>query len=355
MERSPDLERISGSIPALDPLTVLRSPLKLRGDHHIPRILPGPMEGVMTPWFCHAAAALDLTDGWMTPFFRLSDNLPRKRKFTEFLTPFLDSGKPVILQLMGCDAALMADAAALAAANFQLCGIDVNFACPSPTVLRSGGGGAMLRHPATMVKIICAMRQALPELPLSVKLRTGYESEQEMAGYLPELAAAGVDLISIHFRTVKEVYSQAPGRKERLTRAVELAGAIPVFGSGDVYAITDAQEMLSCGCAGIMGARGWLRDPWLLRRLGNPHEDMTTDKGREAFWGELMKQASALPEPRPRPGLTGLAAYMWGGQNPRFRALLKLSDQEFWNGGSAEGSLNTGNSDADAVTPGNSL
>ena len=344
----------------MDTLTELQPPLTLPhcGAMPLPRIMPGPMEGIMTPWFCRAVTALQLVDGWMTPFFRLSDNLPRKRKFADFLTPFLASGQPVILQLMGCDAGLMAEAAALTAANFPLSGIDVNFACPSPTVLRSGGGGAMLQHPSTMLAIVRAMRTALPRLPLSVKLRTGYASDQEMADYLPALADSGVDFFSIHYRTVKEVYQVAPDRGERLRRAVMLANRVPVLGSGDVYTATDAAELVSCGCAGIMGARGWLRDPWLLRRLQGHATALAPDAGRQCFFQELQKQARQEPAPGPRPGLTGLAAYLWGAQDPRFRALLKLTDQEFWSGnpvGSSVASDSVSGPDTTPGTPGNSL
>jgi len=313
---------------AIEPL-----PLRHVGNQPIPRILPGPMEGVMTPWFCRAAVSLDLVEGWMTPFFRLSDNLPRRSKFARFLTPFLSSGKPVILQLLGSDAILMAEAARLAAESFNLAGIDVNFACPSLTVIKSGGGGALLRYPDEMVKIITAMRAALPELPLSVKLRTGYESEREMDAYIPALAAAGADFISVHFRTVKEVYSEAPGRAQRLTQAVKLADGLPVFGSGDVYSVADGEALMVCGCAGIMGARGWLRDPWLLRRLrekttGNDVVDV--NDYRQRFFSSLQHHAKQEKPPWPRPGLTGLAAFMWGVKTPEFRRLPALDDHAFW-------------------------
>lgn len=312
-------------------LTLLSLPLPIeRGS--IPRILPGPMEGVMTPWFCRAAARLDLIDGWMTPFLRLSENLPRRSKFAHFLEPFLFSDKPVILQLMGNDAGLLTEAAALAAKHFPLAGIDVNFACPSPTVLRSGGGGAMLRDQAGMVRIVTAIRAALPELPLSVKIRTGYDHPAEMEKLIPMLTTAGVDFISVHFRVVREVYRQVPGRQERLALAVKLAGKVPVVGSGDLYAVTDAEALIDAGCAGVMGARGWLRDPMLLRRIkaaatGNTCEE---EDWRPKFFSALREEAMQNPQPWPRPGLTGAAAFMWGTNHPLFRELLARDDDSFW-------------------------
>jgi len=334
------LERLSRGLHAMDTLALLTRPLTLRpdGPTRLSRILPGPMEGVMTPWFCRAAAELDLIPGWVTPFFRLSDNLPRRSKFARFLAPFLDSGKPVVLQLMGNRPELLADAARTAADHFPLAGIDLNFACPSPTVLRSHSGGALLRQPDQMQDIVAAVRAAIPHLPLSVKLRTGFASDREMETYIPRLAAEGLDLIAVHFRTVGEVYRETPGRSERLTRAVALAGNVPVFGSGDVYSTADAATILSCGCAGVMAARGWLRDPELLRRLQHPDHglDSTSEDDREAgrrrFFLALREQARGEMPNQPRPGLTGLAAFMWGTDSPFFRRLLKFDDQAFWIG-----------------------
>lgn len=330
-----DLGAAVGIFRTMGPLSGFAFPLPTPHGA-VPRILPGPMEGVMTPWFCRAAARLELIEGWMTPFFRLSDNLPRRSKFARFLEPFLSSGRPVILQLMGNDTVLMAEAAALAAEHFPLAGIDVNFACPSPTVLRSGGGGALLRDPAAMGRIVAAMRDALPSIPLSVKIRTGYDDPAAMERFIPLLTGAGVDFISVHFRVVTEVYREVPGRLERLERAVRLAGSVPVIGSGDVLTAADAEALAGIGCAGVMGARGWLRDPLLLRRIraaaeGQTDDFQAADDWRGRFFLALREEARKGPEPWPRPGLTGAAAFMWGAGDPRFRGLLQRDDRAFWN------------------------
>ena len=66
-----------------------------------PELWPGPMEGVMSPELIRAANALGLTERWMTPFLRLSTAVPGTRKLAEFAAPFLESGLPVTVQLMG--------------------------------------------------------------------------------------------------------------------------------------------------------------------------------------------------------------------------------------------------------------
>ena len=59
------------------------------------QFLPGPMEGVMSPEFLRAANALELTGRWITPFFRLSQELPKAKYFRRFLAPFAPVPKTV--------------------------------------------------------------------------------------------------------------------------------------------------------------------------------------------------------------------------------------------------------------------
>ena len=77
----------------------------------IPRFWPAPMEGVFTESFVRAVNELELTDVWMTSFFRLSESMPKLKVFREFLSPYTESGIPVSAQLMGRDPELLSGSA----------------------------------------------------------------------------------------------------------------------------------------------------------------------------------------------------------------------------------------------------
>lgn len=228
----------------------------------------------MHPATVRVLGELGVIPRWMTPFFRISENVPRKRFFAEFLEPFRAAGVPIAAQLMGnCPERLAV--AATVFAELGVAEINLNFGCPSSTVLRSGAGGALLKTPERMRAILEAVRRAVAPLPVTVKMRVGMDAPGEMELLLPNLPC---DRLYLHFRTVRELYRPAPGRIARLRRAVELAGSVPVVANGDIDTPEDAAAVLaSTGAAGVMCARGLFRDPGLLRRIaGLPAEDAET-------------------------------------------------------------------------------
>ncbi len=220
----------------------------------------------MHPALVRAVSELGLTRRWMTPFFRLSSGLPRRRILEAFYAPFGASGLPVAVQLMGTDPALLA-AGAASFAELGAVEVNVNFGCPSRQVNSRGAGGAALREPERMAEILTAIRAAVAPLPVSAKLRCGYAEEGELERILP-LIAPCCDKLYFHYRTVREGYGPAPRRRERFQRALELAGGVPLILNGDVTAAESGLVLCrELGAAGLMAARGFLRDPGLLGRL----------------------------------------------------------------------------------------
>lgn len=288
-----------------------------------PRFFPGPMEGVMTPLFCRAFQQLHLTTGWLTPYYRITTHVPKPARLKKFLQPYLEGDLPVIVQLLGTDAGLQA-AAAARMLDCGARGINLNFACPSRQVLRSGAGGAMLRDPELMAQILTEIKNALPDISLSVKIRCGFENWQECEKIVPALAETGIpDFIAAHFRTVKENYAAVTGGLARLRRIVRLAGTVPVIGSGDVFSGADARKMLETGCAGVMAARGILRDPFLIHNLQQPGKRRpAAEKGRQYFFRALQETAKEHPEFFSRSKFLEYAAMMWGKDSPQFAQLL---------------------------------
>ena len=305
----------------------LSSPISIKEDFILPsRVILSPMEGVMSsPLFHTCAKEWKLTDSWMTPFLGISPSSPPsvgalRRKYKTLLA----EEKILTLQFLGHDAKAMAlGAKAAVKAGFN--SININFACPSGTVLKTGSGGSLLKTPETMKKILLLIRELAPEITLSVKLRTGFSDPQEMEEYLPYMKEWGADWGILHYRTVKENYKILPPekRKERLMRASQLVnGTLPLFGNGDILTVEDAEEVISsCHCQGVASARGLFFNPFLLRELKG---EVIPEEGRKKFlafmrakveeqlWGDGIYLESVL------------SAY--GKDSPQFREAMEFSN-----------------------------
>ena len=252
------------------------------------------MEGVFTESFIAAVNELQLTDVWMTSFFRLSESFPKERIFKEFLAPYMASGIPVCAQLMGREVELMAQGAC-ALSRAGAAGINLNFGCPVPRVVKGKCGGAMLREVSLMADIISAVKAALPHVELSVKLRSGFESPREMEKIIPALKEAGTDKFFFHYRTVRELYASGiPEREMRFRRMMELAGETPVVLNGDFGGVKETlEQMEEFQCAGIMLGRNFLSEPGILRHLrgesGVSKEEFCYALIRNGLAGEALK------------------------------------------------------------------
>ena len=279
-------------------------------------VWPGPMEGVASAAFTAAANALRLAPRWMTPFIRLSSALPGKRTIREFLAPFLAGGVPVTAQLMGTNAELVARCAE-ACLELGAAGINLNFGCPSRRVVNGGAGGGALKSPDRAAELLAQVGEALPGVPLSVKMRTGWASFAEFDGVIAKLRATGAaQKFFIHHRTVKEGYMEIPDRMARFERIGAACRGVPLVLNGDIGSVDDAREVVKrTGAAGVMCARVWMRDPFLLRRIaGGDAPDPET--GRELFYAELVRSGIAGG------ALIEAARMLYGTNHPRFLKLI---------------------------------
>jgi tRNA-dihydrouridine synthase C len=293
------------------------------------------MEGVMNPHYVAAMSDLGWVDAWITPFLRLGHGLPKRVKFQRFINPFLVAGVPVTVQLMGLDANLLGDAARviydlneeLPKSHPGVVGFDLNCACPSRQVVKSGSGGNLLRSPLDMVHQLREVKRAVPEAFVEVKVRTGFSDWREMRQFIPMLVDEGVDLLHVHFRTVEEGYrSVSGGGLERLGEAVQLAGQVPISASGDIFSIEDAERVVrETGCAGVLAARGLLKDPFLIRRIEG---DLEKSDQRLVFFNALLV-AARQREVAPNKGVfMENAAWMFGAKSHFFKNLTKMTVPE---------------------------
>ena len=242
-----------------------------------------PMEGIMSPWFIRTCGRLGLTDHWITPFFSVTGGaVPSGRIIRKRLAPYFETGIPITAQVLGKDPGNVVKCAVHLVQTGLVAGINLNFACPSSTVTGNGAGSAMLEYPDLVEKIISAVRNELPEtIPLSVKLRSGVR-KPEIESVIKSAVYGGAGTIIFHYRTKDEMYFPVQNGWERIRKAIEFAGSIPVIGNGDIHSVEDAEQMISdTGCKSVALARAFLGTPTLLHRINGKHDLRHIDLAEE--------------------------------------------------------------------------
>lgn len=222
-----------------------------------------PMQDVTDLPFMRLMARYGGPDLFYTEYFRVhaTSNLekPILRSITEN-----DTGRPVIAQMIGNDIeALVRTARELQ--RHSVAAIDLNLGCPAPVVYRKCAGGGLLREPKRVEAILRALRDAI-EIPFTVKTRIGFDDSGVFGEMLPIFARSGIDLLTVHARTVLEMY-RSEVHYEFIARAV--AGMpCPVLANGNVYSAEKGLEVLGLTKArGLMIGRGAIRNPWLFTQI----------------------------------------------------------------------------------------
>jgi tRNA-dihydrouridine synthase B len=172
---------------------------------------------------------------------------------------------PLLVQIVGGDAATLAKAARIAEAA-GAAAIDLNLGCPMKKIAKTGGGAILMRDPDRAARLIEAVASAV-SLPVTVKMRLGWDDDSRNAPLLAALAErAGARMIVVHGRTREQMYA---GRADwRAIGEVVAAVSVPVVANGDIADLATAQAALTeSGAAGVMIGRAARGRPWLPGRI----------------------------------------------------------------------------------------
>lgn len=200
--------------------------------------------------------------------------IQRKNPKSYRIADVRDEAYPVIVQLVGGDEALFADACRLAE-ELGACSIDINMGCPVKKIVNNNSGSYLMKDMPLAEKIIKAA-VAASNLPVSVKFRKGWDNNSVNAVEFAKMCeACGAAYVTVHGRTRSDFYS---GTADWRTIAeVKNAVKIPVIGNGDIASPYDAGRMIKeTGVDAVMIGRAALGAPWLISQT---HEFLET--GRE--------------------------------------------------------------------------
>jgi tRNA-dihydrouridine synthase len=168
-----------------------------------PVLALAPMQDV-TDWaFLRLLERYGGADLYFTEYFRVYRGSHLNKTILRSITEN-PTKKPVVAQLIGNDIPELTRTARELQA-YPVAGIDLNLGCPAPVVYKKCAGGGLLRDPEQVDRILGALREAI-RVPFTVKTRLGFDSKEGFEGLLPIFNKHSIDLLTVHGRTVKEMY-----------------------------------------------------------------------------------------------------------------------------------------------------
>jgi len=173
---------------------------------------------------------------------------------------------PISVQIAGADPAMMAEAARHNAdRGAQI--IDINMGCPAKKVCNVMAGSALMQDEPLVARILEAVVNAVPNTPVTLKFRTGWNRENKNAPVIARIAQeSGIRAIAIHGRTRADQYMGA-AEYDTIAQVKSLV-SIPVIANGDITTPQKAKFVLDyTGADGVMIGRAAQGRPWIFREI----------------------------------------------------------------------------------------
>ena len=296
-----------------------------------PLLALAPMQDVTDLPFWQLMIRYGGADLYYTEYFRVTASSGLDKPILASITQN-PTGRPVIAQMIGNDIpSLVRTAKELG--QHPVAAIDLNLGCPAPVVYRKCAGGGLLRDLPRIDGILGALRDAING-KFTVKTRLGFDDEKTIEALLPLFIKHSVDLVTVHGRTVLQMYGG--GIRHDLIRMAAESLPCPVLGNGNVFTPTDAETLLGeTGSQGLMIGRGAVRNPWIFSQIrehlaGKP---ITRPTGRDVlnYIQDLYETVCdpTIPEPKGVQKIKKYANFIGEGINPEFlHAVRRVSSKE---------------------------
>lgn len=229
----------------------------------IPATALAPMQDVTTLPFMKIISHYGAPDYFVTEYFRVHESSILEPHILESITKN-NSGRPVFAQLIG-ERGPDLTRISKELQKHPIAGIDLNMGCPAPKVYKKNVGGGLLRSVEEAKRVISTLRNSVEGL-FTVKMRIGFESDEEFFQFLDIINDQKVDMLSIHGRTVKQGYRGGVDY-DRIAEAVSYVKC-PVFANGNITSYKKANWVAKKTKAhGVMIGRNAIRNPWIFRQF----------------------------------------------------------------------------------------
>jgi tRNA-dihydrouridine synthase B len=259
---------------------------------HSPVIL-APMAGITDAIFrslCHREGA-GLT---VSEMVSADTSLYASEKTLSRLAPLEDESSIKSIQIVGAEPEKLAQAAML---NVKMGAdiIDINMGCPAKKVCKKSAGSALLANPMLVKQILRSVVKSV-DVPVTLKIRTGIDSDSRNAVQIAQLAQdEGVQAIAVHGRTRADKFL---GEAEYETiKEVKSAVDIPVIANGDIRNAMDAKKVLDYTCAdAIMVGRAAQGNPWIFNEISQylSHGVLVKPPSLDTVYETLVKHIVGL-------------------------------------------------------------
>ena len=180
---------------------------------------------------------------------------------------FTESQRPMGVQIFGSNPLSMAEAAKLIYSKIKPDFIDINFGCPADRVTCMDAGSSLLKNPSKLGLIIRHVVKAVPDIPVTAKIRIGWDENQIIAKEIGQITESeGAKALTIHGRTKVQGYRGEADWK--IIAEVAESINIPVIGNGSIESASDVLRIKKeSECAGVMIGRAALGYPWIFRDI----------------------------------------------------------------------------------------
>ena len=179
---------------------------------------------------------------------------------------FSDFERPIGIQIFGETPDIVGTSAKMVYDLLKPDIIDINYGCPVPKVTKRGAGSAALKDLCLMDDITSAVVESIPEVPVTVKMRAGWDNQSIVVPEVGErLEKIGIKAITLHPRTTKQSYKGDADWS--LIKLLKESTNIPVIGNGDIKTPEDVLKMFEkTSCDGVMVGRSSLGNPWFFQQ-----------------------------------------------------------------------------------------
>jgi len=222
-----------------------------------------PMQDVTDLFFMNVIADYGSPDYFFTEYFRVHPTSTLDKKILRSITENT-TDRPIFAQMIGES---IPDLVRIAQtlSHYAIAGIDLNMGCPAPRIYRKNVGGGLLRDPEQVNRILGELRETVTGR-LSVKMRIGFDNTDHFDRILDLINRHQIDLLSLHGRTVKEMYRGAV-HYDQIAHAVQRVNC-PILANGNVTSAHSAAAVLAqTRAAGVMVGRAAIRNPWIFKQI----------------------------------------------------------------------------------------